>query len=233
MSGFVVNFGSATGAVGPAGATGAQGSQASPGVNIFNNGATLGTFPTFNFQGGINGTTGPNNTVNVNSIPDFAQVGITGLGVSGSNVVASGTTVKWNTEIARLGTIGHTNVGTAAGIITINKSAYYQINSKMNFTGLPSGVVVQAQQFISATGAAFGAGGGTPIAQSVAYLQPGLGASGAVSAGQPNSLDASYIVYIPSGTSIETYVTYLNAGGGSAVYLAPTGTFFDIRNIGN
>lgn len=222
----------ATGNTGPQGSqgpTGPQGNQGSPGGNIRNNGASLGIFPTFNLVGSLNGATGPGNVVNINSINDFLSVGITGQGATAASAVqlASGSMIQWNTEKTKLGTIGHTNIGTAAGILTINKSAYYQVNSRICFTGLPSGVVIQSQDYIGATGGngRFGFGSGTPISQSLGYITPG-----AVQV--VDVLKNSYVAFIPSGTSIETYVNYISGGGGSAVYLSPTGTFFDITNIG-
>jgi hypothetical protein len=189
-------------------------------------------FPSINLIGGLNGVTGPNNTVAINSITDYLQVGITGIGFTGSLQLASGAMVQWNTENTKLGSLGHTTVGTAAGHLTVNKSAYYQINRTINFTGLPSGVVVQAQEFCGATGGngRFGFGSGTPITQSVSYYQDYSSNANAI--GLAASAVKSYIAYLPSGTSIETYVNYIRGGGGSAVMLSPTGTSFDIRNIG-
>jgi hypothetical protein len=217
-----------TGTIGTTGPTGPIGAQGSPGINLQNAGASLGIFPTINLVGGLNGTTGPNNTVVINSITDFLQVGITGIGFTGSLQLASGPMVQWNTEKIRLGTIGHTTVGTAAGYLTINKSAYYHVNSRVNFTGLPSGVVIQSQEFISATGAF---GGGTPISQSVAYTSDGM-ATGPSTTTLDASISKSYTVFIGSGTSIETYMNYLRTGGGSPIFMSQTGTFFEINSIG-
>ena len=226
MSNFVSSFGGASG-IGAQGAQGSPGPQATPGVNIYNAGATLGAFASINFVGGLNGVTGANNIVQVNSIPDFVQVGITGAGASSSVQLASGAMVQWNTQKgSALGALGHTNIGTAAGWITASKSAYYQVNAKINFTGLPSGVVVQTQQLLGATGAL---SSGTPVSQSVAYLQS-FSYTGVAAFSQ--TVDTNYVVYIPSGSSITTHINYITGGGGSPVFLSPTGTFFDIRSIG-
>ena len=191
---------------------------------------TLAAFSSINFIGGLNGVTGPNNTIAVNSITDFIQVGLTGIAGTAPLQMASGAMVQWNKlNISVLGAMGHTNIGTAAGWVLLNKSAYYQVNSKLNFTGLPSGVIIQSQQFLGATG---GLGSGTPISQSLAYLNVGP-ASGAANI---NALNSSYVVYVPSGNNITTWVNYLSQGGvpggGSPVFFSPTGSSFDIRNIG-
>ena len=224
--------GSGVGPQGPQGSPGAAGGSA---VNIQNAGVSLGLFPTINLVGALNGTTGPNNTVNINSLPDFLQVGITGVGATAPSAVqlASSAMIQWNTEKTKIGALGHTTIGTAAGFLTVNKSAYYQVNRNINFTGLPSGVVIQAQEFLGATGGngRLGFGSGTPIDVSMSYLTV-ASPSGIGSIEMCDSIDKSYVVYIPSGTSIETYVNYIRAGGGSAVYLSPTGTYFDIRSIG-
>lgn len=218
-----------TGPTGPQGATGSTG-PIGPGVSGFfikNEGASLGLFQTINLQGGLVGVTGPNNTVNINPLNDFIQVGITGIGFTGSFQLASGAMIQWNTQKAIQGTIGHTTVGTAAGWISVNKSAYYQVNSKINFTGLPSGAVVQSQQFVGATGGngQGGFGSGTPISQSVSYAVQ-------QATSYINSINTSYVVYIPSGTSIETYTNYISGGGGSPIFLSPTGTYFDMTAVG-
>jgi hypothetical protein len=194
-------------------------------------------FPSINLIGSLIGTTGPSvaaNTVNINSISDYLSVGITGIGFTGSLQLSSGCMVQWNTEATKLGlALGHTTVGTAAGIITVNASAYYEVNRGINFTGLPSGVVIQIQDFIGATGGngRFGFGSGTPIAKSVAYLDAWTTNANALQLG--DSSNKSYVVYIGSGTSIETYINYIRGGGGSAVIMSPTGTTFDIRVIGS
>jgi hypothetical protein len=226
-----------TGPQGSQGATGPAGAQGASAVNIFNGGVSLGMFPSINLIGSLVGTTGPSvaeNTININSISDYLSVGITGIGFTGSLQLASGCMVKWNTETTNIGlALGHTTVGTAAGIITVNKSAYYEVNRGINFTGLPSGVVIQIQDFIGATGGngRFGFGSGTPIAKSVSYLDAWTTNASALQLG--DSSNKSYVVYIPSGTSIETYINYIRGGGGSAVMMSPTGTTFDIRVIGS
>lgn len=249
MSGFHVNIAgsSASGTAGPAGSTGAAGAtglagatgpigstgpQGSPGiqasaiVNIFNAGVTLGFFPSINLVGALRGTTGPNNTVVINTIPDFVQVGITGT-ATGPVISPSGTMLGWNTTVGTgLGALGHTNIGTACGVISVIKSAYYQVNSKINFTGLPSGAIVQSAQYLGATGVL---GSGTPIVQSVAYYE-NLMYTGVPAF--PGTINSNYVVFIPSGTNIETYLSYISGGGGSGVYLSPTGTSFDIRSLG-
>jgi hypothetical protein len=224
-----------TGTIGPTGSVGPPGAQGTFGINVWDEGVSIGTFGTINFQGGLVVATGPLGVINVNNMGDFAQVGVTGLGASGALQLASGAMVQWNVENTKMskGALGHTTIGTAAGWVTIRNSAFYNINSNINFTGLPSGVVVNVQQYLGATGAF---GSGTPIAQSVSYLQNFAGASAGMII---NSVNKNYSVYIPSGTSITTWVQYLQvsiagkAGGGSPVFLSPTGTYFEIREIGD
>jgi hypothetical protein len=225
----------ATGPTGPVGPTGSIGGQGSPGVatnvfNIWNNGVSLGAFPTINLQGGLIGTTGPNNSVNISSNGDIIQAGVTGFGFTGLYVAqVSGAMVKWNrpfiTSVTQ-GALGYTSIGTAAAHISVNRSAYYQVRSKISFTGLPSGATVQMQQVLGATGAG-AIGNGTPIAQSVAFYHN----YGNVAADIGHAtLFNSYDVYIPSGVPIETYLTYTRgSGGGSPIVLSPTGTLFEIQ----
>jgi hypothetical protein len=205
-------------------------------INVLNEGVTLGSFQSINFQGGLNGTINPiTNVLNLNDLGSFVQVGVTGLGVSGACQLASGAMVQWNVEntIMNKNSLGHTTIGTAAGWVTTRNSAFYSINSNINFTGLPSGVVMHVEQRLGATGTN---SSGTPIAQSVAYLQTFAGASAGMII---NSINKSYTVYVPSGVSISTWIRYLQvssagkAGGGSPVFLSPTGTYFEVRTIGD
>ena len=230
-----------TGAGGPQGSQGATGPAGAAGASavfIFNDGVSLGMFPSINLIGALVGTTGPNNAVNIGQLNDYLSVGITGFGAGASSTIqlSSGAMIQWTTEQTKIGKFGHTNIGTAAGFITINESGYYQVNRGVNFTGLPSGCVVQVEEFLGATGGngRFGFGSGTPITKSVSYSNSYISNAGAVHFA--NSVSKSYTVYIPSGTSIETYVSLARRstglGGGSAICLSATGTFFDITLIG-
>jgi hypothetical protein len=208
-----------------AGTTGTLGPGAS-GPFIQNNGIALGEFEGINLLGGLVGVVGPSNTVNVNSLNDFMQAGLGAAGQyipSGASVAGM---IQYNQAQYALGSIGHTTVGTAAGMFLLNKSGYYAVDSSVNFTGLPSGVVVQTMQFLNATGAY---GGGTPIAPSVSYFQLLSPAGSQHIAG---GVDSSYITYIPSGSSIETFVAYISGGGGAGMALSPTGTFLSLQLIG-
>lgn len=222
----------AQGATGPAGAQGATG-PVGPGATQFlsNNGVSLGAFSSINLQGGLVGVTGPNaGTISISSLNDFIQLGVTGLGASGSCYIASGAMVSWNTEQAKQGAIGHTTIPSASAWVVVQKSAYYQVITKLNFTGAASGTTIQAQQLLNATGMGAGASGfaATPISQSVAYLQ----LSGPSGYGITNgTIEQDYIVYIPSGSNIETYVNYSAGGGGSPIVLAPTGTMFTMKTV--
>jgi hypothetical protein len=235
-----------TGATGPTGPAGAQGPTGPSGNNIWvlDEGATIGLVPILNFGGGMAVTTGPvANSVLINTISDYVQVGLTGvMGYNGNNSpagtasgfigLASGAMIYWNNVVRRKGNLGATNVGTAAGWITVQDSSYFEVMYNINFTGLPSGVVMLVQQFLGATGGSAnkGFGSGTAIDQSVMMVNaPG----GAATIPWALSANKAYTVFIPSGTSIETYVTYARGGGGSAVYYAATGTYFEMRNIGD
>lgn len=226
MSGFLVasvTTGMLQGAQGTAGPTGAQGPGIS-GIWLQNNGATLGEFQNINVLGGLVGVIGPSNTVVIDSLNDFAQAGLASNGVLFT--AAGGGMIQWSQSQYLLGSIGHTSVGTAAGMFLINKSGYYEIESSINFTGLPSGAVIQSMQYLNATGAY---GGGTPVAPSVSYFQlvSPTGSSHII-----GGVDSSYITYIASGASVETFTNYISGGGGSGIALSPTGTFFTIALIG-
>lgn len=227
--------GSASGTVGPTGPTGSQGSTGPQGtagaglsgINVYNSIATLGFFTDIVLGAGLVGVTGPTaNKVTINSTPDFISCGVTGIGFTGSLQVPSGSPlIKWNvqnTGIA-LGTLGSTNVGTAAQYISINKTAYYSIAYNLQFTGIPSGVTTQSQVLLGATGAP----GGTAVANSVAVAYNGF--SGAV-----GNLENAFTVKIPSGTNVSVAVSYLPGGGsqGSPVFLSQTGTFLQLSSVG-
>lgn len=243
MSGFIGGGGgSATGAVGPTGSIGATGSTGSigttgptgpigpgvSGINISNNNTALGYFQNVNLQGGLVGTTGPNNTVAINSLNDFILVGVAGANMaSASN--ASGGMIQWNNAIYKQGAIGATTVGTAAGWITIQKSGYFEVNYNLTFTGVPSGTLLEVTNFLGATGGAgqYGYGSGTPISQSLTYINaPGASGSAAF------STDNYYVVYIPSGSSIETYYRKVGSAIPSGIGISPTGTSFTMKCVG-
>ena len=187
----------------------------------------------FNILAPANGV--PGNWVRLQpALNSFAQLGVTGANLASGG--ASGAMVQWNTHNQVLGSFGHTTIGTASANVTISRAGNYNVNYNMNFTGLPSGVVVQVQQFLNAadqsgnggTGA-LGFGSGTPIAQSVAYYQQGQAPAGFINAG---SIDKTYTVAVPSGVRMQTFVNYIQAGGGSGIAISPTGTFFEIKDAG-
>jgi hypothetical protein len=251
----------ATGPQGPTGTIGSQGLQGSPGVTgatgpqgptgagvegptgpqgpagagastfwVINDSLeTLGQFNTINLKGSLNATVGPGaNTVTINSLDEFAIYGRTGSPAR-SGGYASGAMVQWNWEMigATGNLIGHTNIGTAAGWITLSKEGWYEIDYSLNFTGpvqAAGGLMVSC--YVGATGGngRFGFGSGQVIPQSVAI---GVVPSGWIS--------QSFLAFIPSGSSIETYVqrypTSLKSGI-SGLAISPTGTKFSIRKRG-
>ena len=194
------------------------------GLTIYANGLTYGSFQNINFIGAHSAATAANNVLAINTISDLAYMGVTGANLIGTGA-ASGLMIKWNNVISPVrGTIGVTTVGTAAGYLTVQNSAWYEIRSKIQFTGLPSGTVIQTQQFLGATGSF---GSGTPVAQSVVF-SPVFGASPI----NYSTVNQDYLAYIPSGTNISTFCNYISGGGGSGIAISPTGTFFNLRNVG-
>lgn len=231
-----------TGVTGPQGATGPtgpQGAQGSPGgagvqgsntVFIYNDGVTLGSFANINLGPGLIGITGPNR-VDIKSLEDLVIAGITGSVAIASNH-ASGAMVQWNNNIvAPTGAIGHTTIGTACGWFSVQKEGWYEVDYSLNFTGLGlsiGGGALMSQCFIGATGgnSRFGFGSGNPIPQSVdtANIASGIG-----------SLSQSFLTAIPSGSSIEVYISRFPAhviSGISGICISPTGTKFSLKSRG-
>lgn len=160
---------------------------------------------------------GPIDTSNPNSVTqDLLVVGMTGSSMA-TNIAASGPMVIYNHNwIAPVGAIGHTTIGTAAGWMTIQKSNYYHIAYSIAFTGVPSGTSqIQVQQYNSATGA----GAGSAIPQSLSTIYGGTG-----------FVDNTYIAYLASGTSLETYVSRQGPAP-SGMAISPTGTQLSIRGL--
>jgi len=209
---------------GPQGITGVTGPAGTNGTGVWyqNAGATLALTNLVNVQGGLYAATGPGNTIVINAMPDFGQLGVTGSNLATTSS-PSGAMVQWNNNIITpTGSMGHTTVGTAAGWLTIQKSGYYKIHYSINFTGVPSGTSqIVAQQFVGATGgsSALGFGSGSAISQSLAIV---YGATGYMS--------NAYVAYLPSGSSIETYI-FRVGGAASGFGISPTGTAFTIRTI--
>jgi hypothetical protein len=220
-----------SGLFGPTGPTGPQGLAGVNGASTIwlqNNQATLAPFSTLSLKGSLVGTTGPGNAVTINSLNDFAILGLTGS-IAQNSSYASGAMIQWNREIITPtgGALGHTTIGTAAGWLTVQKEGWYEVDYSIGFTGVsPQNVI--AQCFIGATGGnqRFGFGSGSPIAQSLSY---GIGGSSG-----SFFLSQSFLVSIPSGSSIETYVSPLNIlpVGISGICFSPTGTKFSIRTKG-
>ncbi len=214
------------GSTGPQGATGVQGIAGSPGItgiDILKDGTSLGTFDRVNLDGGLKGITGPNtDTITFTALDDFGIFGLTGTNLLSGG--ASGGMVKWNAEyINPTGvSIGHTTIGTAAGWVTINRTGWYEIDYSVGLTG--STMILQSACYIGATGGngAFGFGSGSPIPQSLAY--------GSITSGS-GFLQQSFLVAIPSGSSIETYILKLSANATAPAY-APTGSKFSIKRRG-
>ena len=213
-----------TGSIGAQGVTGATGPAGVNGTGVWyqNAGVTLGLFNTVNIiGGGLIAATGPNNTVTINSLPDFIQMGLTGANAANAGY-ASGAMLQWNWNyIAPTGNLGHTTIGTQCGWLTVQKSAYYQISYSLNFTGIPAAQIM-AQQFVSATGGSnqYGYGSGSAINQSIGI---GFGAT--------CYIDQTYMVYLPSGCSVETYLLKTGVSA-SGFGLSPTGSAFLMRSIG-
>ena len=223
------NLSWSAGIAGPTGPTGPQGPAGANGVSTIwlqNNGATLAPVNTVNLLGGLVGTTGAvPGIVNINSLNDFAILGFTGSNLATGNN-ASGAMVRWTSEIITPtgGAIGHTTIGTAAAWVTVQKAGWYEIDYSIGFTGV-SVPLLLVQCFLGATGGngRFGFGSGSPITQSVSY---GIGGSGFAS--------QSFLAYIPSGSSIETYVSPFSPAvyGLSGICFSPTGSKFSIRTRG-
>lgn len=218
-----------TGGIGPTGIPGVAGASA---VWIRNVGVTLGLFNSIQLNGDLVGVTGPGaNEVTISSFNDYIELGLTGANLAKN---ASGLMVYWNaTGLLQFGALSHTNVGTAAGWLVVNKSGYYEVNASYAFTGIASGCTAVIQQFISATGGNLqgGFGSGSPIAKSIAYCNVFSTFTGPI-----QGPDQSYIVYIPSGSSIETYIIMAKGNGGltgpTGFALSPTGTNFSLRIVG-
>lgn len=84
------------------------------------------------------------------------------------------------------------------------------------------------ESFLGATG---GLGSGTPIAQSVAYTNT------VFSGPSFGTFDNSFIVPIPSGTNISTWVRYtpyigISTGAISMFWIGVTGTHISVQQIG-
>lgn len=189
-------------------------------IPISNNGSPIAKFAAnINLIGGLLGTTGVGNTVNINSLNDFAIFGLTGANMS-TGLAASGPMVRWNTDIiGATGLIGHTTIGTAAGVVVINKSGWYEVDYSLRFTGIVASGLSQplTQCFLSATG---GFGVGTPIPQSYALAS--------VASGQGFAAQ-SFMVYIPASSNIETFVSKFPGGSPSGIAYSPTGSKFSIK----
>jgi hypothetical protein len=217
------------GATGPTGPQGAAGAGASTFWIINDGGSTLGQFNTINLAGGLNAIMGSAaGIVTINSLDEFAIYGTTGSNYIASNC-ASGAMINWNYElITATGTaFSHTTIGTAAGWITMQRGGWYEVDYSLNFTGpATAGGAVMVTCFVGATGGngRFGFGSGTAIPQSVDI---GIGISG--------GLSQSFMAYIPSGASIETWIqrypSHLTSGI-SGIAVSPTGTKFSIRKRG-
>lgn len=224
MSEFFVGVGG-TGAQGPQGATGAAGATGATGAAGVTGavGATgvAGVTGAAGATGSI-GSTGPTGpqgatgSMGPSSFLDFLVCGLTGSSLS-TGLAASGPMVLYNQNWhGPAGAIGHTTIGTAAGWITIQKSNYYEVAYSINFTGVPSGTsYIQVQQFNSATGA----GGGSAIPQSISMIY-----------GTTGFVDNTYIAYLASGTSLETYVSRQGPLP-SGMAISPTGTQLTIRGL--
>lgn len=216
----------ATGPTGPQGATGVQGPTGSIGAtgSIGSTGPTGPQGPTGpTGPQGATGPTGPQGATGPIGPGTWFQVGITG--VTGA-YIATGP-VQWNNPILNIGNISQpTTKGTGSAWIIANAAMTVQVNYQIVATGaMATASTWLVSQRINATGTSLYAGG-SGIPQSVSYLQ-------SWPSGASNLLqcDNSYFVSLPSGSSIETYIQPL-VFGGTGVQLSPTGTQFNMHQIG-
>ena len=192
-------------------------------------------------------TTG-NNTISVgyvNKPLSIFQSGITGF--TGSYNAGIGP-VQWNSpQISGTYNIWQpTSNATGSGQILFYNAGDYEVTYSIQTTGVlgpaPMGWTVQQYLFGAnkgfTQGYATGYASGTPIAQSVGYLwKPGYsgawspkfgvatyGSTGGIDYPTPPEVDQSYLVYIPSGFSLQTYIIpIVGAFGQPSGAIAATG----------
>ena len=204
--------------------------------NWYNNGVTLGNFNNINLVGGLLGSTGANNTININNFNSYV-----GAGTSGPGGQSSGP-ILWNgPQQIVLGAMGATTIGaTSPAFITINNYntlgknySYYQVSTVVVCTGAnASGTQFMMQQRLGATGGL--SSSGTPIAQSVVISNHIIVPSGFGWSGTANQMQLAndYVVAIPSGTNISTWIIPTYGGSLAQVGYLQTGTYFNIELIG-
>jgi hypothetical protein len=211
------------GATGTIGATGAA--QATS--FAYNNGITAAPYININLQGGLVGSTGAGGMLNITPFGNFVQQGATGGHSSGTNF----TQVLWGGQRIQIGNVlGSTSIGTACSLVSINYAGYYNIDTTVGYTGVPTGQVIM-QQFLGATGTL---GSGTPISQSfvLAALSSSRNQSGIASSIAYGQIQSSYIVQIPSGTNISTWLSYISPSGQTGIAISATGSIFSVEMIG-
>src|ERR1700722_8003977 len=185
----------------------------------------------------------------------YFQSGITGY--TGSFTIGTGP-VWWNNANINAGTISqNTNAGTGSSAIVAGANMVCQVSYSIQATGVVgpkqlNWMVSQRLQTGAANGGWTGVLAGTGIPQSVAMLQS-VGYSGAWasfnSTGSPSGtviqggatggipqipqpqVDLSYLVSIPSGYSIQTYIQPLGPNA-TGIQLSATGTNFSMFRIG-
>lgn len=212
MSGFLVGFGSSSG-TGSQGATGQRGATGAQGVA-----GTTGSQGATGSQG-VTGLQGPTGV----GLIAYLQAGITGF--TGS-YIATGP-VQWNNPQLVAGNISQpTTKATGSAWITANIAMVVEVSYQIVATGpLPTAISWLVSQRLNSTGAS-GYGGGTGIPQSVAYLQ----SQPSQISSQVLQCDNTYLLAMPSGSSIETYIQPLIPGT-TGVQLSATGSQFNVRQI--
>jgi collagen type VII alpha len=220
-------------------------------------GTALST-PMYGPNGVIIVSTSGSNTISTSGITkplSMFQSGITGF--TGSYNIGTGP-VWWNNpQISGTYNIWQpTANGTGSSQILLYNAGTYKVDYQITTTGLlgpeQMGWLVQQNVVNGTAGFATGYLSGSPITQSVAYLQK-AGYSGAWARGGTGtssgtgiatggiafpiapSISNSYIVSVPSGSSLQTYIIPVSPqfalNNPTGIYLAATGTFLGIQQV--
>lgn len=212
-------------------------------INIQNNGTPLGSFSTINLTGILAGVTGPSlGQVTINAANDYFMAGITGytgcqVGATAASPTGSGM-ITWNSPILQAGNLKQANTtGTGSSWLNVNAAGIYEVSYNIVATGFPGvaetpQLVWLIQQTLNATGTI---SGGTQINQSASYLV--IPSETISNQFYPLSASKSYIVSLPSGCNIETWMTVIppigvGEGSPTGIVLSATGTSFSMSRIG-
>ena len=196
--------------------------------------------PIFGPNGVIIITTSGSNTISNSGL--VKPTSLIDLGITGSTGAYNAGTgpVWWNSPVVSgIGNIQQlTANATGSAAITIFNSGIYQVSYSMTATGITGPSLMNwlvSQRLVASGGTATGYLAGTGISQSVSTLEkPGYSgaASGSIGTsqfGQPQ-VSNSYLVAIPSGLNIQTYITPISPTA-TGIQLSATGTNFSILQV--